>query len=57
MQPLFKNARYYANEDGNSVCEELFSRGICFPSSSHLSFDQQKRVVSALRDQLVLSSC
>jgi len=53
MQTLFKNSRYYSNEKGNSVCEGLFSQGICLPSSSHLSSEQQNRVLSALRDTCV----
>ncbi len=45
MQPLFQSARYY----GGSVCEDLFRRGICLPSSSSLSVEEQTYVVDAVR--------
>lgn len=44
MQPIYQNAPYY----GSTVCEDLFARGLCLPSSSSLSDDEVKRVVNSI---------
>lgn len=45
MQPVFLGCRKF----GGSVAEDLFRRGICLPSSSSLSVEDQLRVVNAVR--------
>ncbi|MDB4990398.1 MAG: pyridoxal phosphate-dependent aminotransferase, partial [Myxococcaceae bacterium] len=45
LQPLYKHHRFYAH-DQRSICEDLFARGVCLPSSSSLSFDDQQRVIA-----------
>lgn len=33
MQPFYKDCDYFAhNDDGTSVCEDIFARGMCLPS-------------------------
>ncbi|UPM56569.1 DegT/DnrJ/EryC1/StrS family aminotransferase [Gottfriedia acidiceleris] len=49
MQPLFKGVRYYPHEENNHVAERLFETGICLPSGSNLSFDDQSRVISCIK--------
>jgi pyridoxal phosphate-dependent aminotransferase EpsN len=44
LQPLYSDARCY----GGAVGEELFRRGICLPSSSSLSEQDQTRVIRAV---------
>lgn len=51
LQPLFAGARMF----GGRVCEDLFRRGVCLPSSSNLSAIDQNRVVDVVR-QLVRPS-
>jgi pyridoxal phosphate-dependent aminotransferase EpsN len=41
LQPVFSAARCY----GGQVSEDLFRRGICLPSSSSLSEEEQNRVI------------
>ena len=43
-QPLFEGAPY----SGGSGAETLFARGVCLPSSSSLTHQQQSRVVNGL---------
>lgn len=43
-QPLYAQAERW----GGDVSEELFARGICLPSSSNLSSDQQGRVIDGV---------
>lgn len=45
MQDLYASAKYY---DGG-VCEDLFRRGICLPSSSSLSARDQDYVIEAVQ--------
>ena len=44
LQPMFRNCTAYRGE----VAEELYRRGICLPSSSNLSGEDQDRVIAAV---------
>ncbi|MBP2241873.1 pyridoxal phosphate-dependent aminotransferase EpsN [Cytobacillus eiseniae] len=52
MQPLFKDTRYYSHQENESICEQLFRRGICLPSSSNLAVDDQMRVIDCIKNKL-----
>ena len=45
LQPVFAGARMF----GGSVSERLFRDGLCLPSGSSLSTDDQDRVISVIR--------
>ncbi|TKH00646.1 pyridoxal phosphate-dependent aminotransferase [Peribacillus simplex] len=45
LQPLFEGAKYYPYETDRSVSEELFETGICLPSGSNMTEEQQERVI------------
>lgn len=45
LQPLFRGARTV----GSLVSEDLFKRGLCLPSGSTLSFDDQERIISIVK--------
>jgi pyridoxal phosphate-dependent aminotransferase EpsN len=45
LQPLYRGAECY----GGAVAEDLFDRGICLPSSSSLTEEDQQRVIEAVR--------
>lgn len=45
LQPLFADAPMY----GGEVAEDLFHRGMCLPSGSSLSAEQQSRVIESLK--------
>jgi pyridoxal phosphate-dependent aminotransferase EpsN len=45
LQPLYAGCTRY----GGIVAEDLFRRGICLPSSSSLSLDDQLRVINQIR--------
>ncbi|RDW22405.1 pyridoxal phosphate-dependent aminotransferase [Oceanobacillus arenosus] len=49
LQPLFKGARFYAHERSHDVAEELFRTGICLPSGSSLTEEEQLRVIQCVR--------
>jgi len=52
MQPLFGEYRYYPHQEGYSVSEKLFERGLCLPSGSNLTGKDQARVIDSLRSVL-----
>lgn len=45
LQPLFEGTQYYPHEKERSVSEELFNNGICLPSGSNMTEEQQERVI------------
>jgi len=45
LQPLYASCKRY----GGEVAEDLFRRGICLPSSSSLTLEEQLYVVNAIR--------
>lgn len=48
LQPLFKEALYYSHEENENVAEELFNKGICLPSGSSMTHEQQRRVINCI---------
>ncbi len=53
LQPLYKGFEYYSFGEDISVSEELFEQGLCLPSGSNLSKEEQDRVINILKDKLV----
>jgi len=45
MQPVFASC----DRVGGAVAEDLFARGICLPSSSNMTADEQTRVIEVVR--------
>ena len=52
LQPLYRQAPYFEHKPGLDVCSGLFQSGICLPSGSNLSEEQQDRVIDHLRHVL-----
>ncbi|MDR2137320.1 MAG: DegT/DnrJ/EryC1/StrS family aminotransferase [Synergistaceae bacterium] len=55
MQPVFENARYYpyaAPGEGQDVSADLFTRGLCLPSGSGMTEEQQARVIDGVKKAL-----
>lgn len=52
LQPLFSQNMFFSHEDGVSVGEKLFQRGICFPSGSSMTEHQQQRIVEVVKNCL-----
>ena len=48
MQPLYKNAVYH----GSGVDERLFANGLCLPSGSDMSADEQDEVIGLIKTLL-----
>ena len=53
LQPLYAGAPYFAHSAGQDVSAQLFASGMCLPSGSNLSEEQQGLVIDALRRAIV----
>ena len=47
MQPVFKG--YDSVSTGESVCEDIFSRGLCLPSDIKMTEDEQEQVIKVIK--------
>lgn len=53
LQPLFKGCVFYAHGADDVVSERLFETGICLPSGSNMSVEQQERVIQKIKQVLL----
>lgn len=50
MQPIFKDYPFVNhNESGLSVSEELFNTGVCLPSDSNMTQEEQAKVIETIK--------
>lgn len=49
LQPLFTDCNYYPHAEDCSVSDELFANGLCLPSGSSLTEEEQERVIAGVR--------
>ncbi|WP_369903615.1 DegT/DnrJ/EryC1/StrS family aminotransferase [Bacillus manliponensis] len=52
LQPLFQEVKYYSHSEGEDVCRELFKKGICLPSGSNMTVEDQERVIQCIKNIL-----
>ncbi|QGS69473.1 aminotransferase class I/II-fold pyridoxal phosphate-dependent enzyme [Oceanobacillus sp. 143] len=52
LQPLFEGVKYYPHEEGNSVSDYLFEYGLCLPSGTNMSVEEQEKVIEVLKELL-----
>lgn len=53
MQPFYKECDYFAhNEDGSSVCEDIFTRGLCLPSDFYpqMTIEEQEEIIKVIKE-------
>lgn len=53
MQPFYKDCDYFAhNEDGSSVSEDIFSRGICLPSDFYpqMTPEEHNEIIGIIKE-------
>ncbi|MCZ8532006.1 aminotransferase class I/II-fold pyridoxal phosphate-dependent enzyme [Psychrobacillus psychrodurans] len=48
LQPVFEGCKFYAHGEDEVVSEILFERGICLPSDSKMTMEQQQEVIDVL---------
>lgn len=50
MQPVFKKYDFITISEKNSVSEELFTRGVCLPSDTKMTKEEQARVIHVVEE-------
>ncbi|WP_411332982.1 DegT/DnrJ/EryC1/StrS family aminotransferase [Metabacillus indicus] len=49
LQPLFKDAPFYSHHEDKAVSEDLFKRGVCLPSGSSMTPDEQEMIIKCIK--------
>lgn len=50
-QPFFEKYKFFSHSDvGISVAEDMFERGVCLPSDTKMTIEEQMRVISIIRN-------
>lgn len=50
LQPVFAKYKYFQHSMEESVSENLFKNGVCLPSGSNMSEEEQMRVIKVIKD-------
>jgi pyridoxal phosphate-dependent aminotransferase EpsN len=53
MQPLFEGIAYYPHSDNDNVSERLFQSGLCLPSGSSMTEEEQDRVITCIQKSIL----
>lgn len=53
LQPLFEGVPYYPHSAGESISDQLFEKGICLPSGSNMSVEDQNFVIDSIEELLM----
>ncbi|MFC4320716.1 DegT/DnrJ/EryC1/StrS family aminotransferase [Litchfieldia salsa] len=56
LQPLFKGVTYAQHSKNIDVSRELFETGLCLPSGSNMTEEDQERVIECIKNVLVKKS-
>lgn len=51
-QPLYQQSMFFSQHDGMSTADNLFNHGLCLPSSSNMSVEQQYRIIDVVKHLL-----
>jgi pyridoxal phosphate-dependent aminotransferase EpsN len=49
MQPIFRGTKYYQHSDTKNISEFLFENGICLPSGSNMTEEDQKGIIDCIK--------
>lgn len=52
MQPVFKGCGFVSHVQGQSVCEDLFSRSLCLPSDTKMTEEQVRTVARIVKETI-----
>lgn len=54
LQPIFKDYDFFNhNEEGLSVSEELFNTGVCLPSDTNMTSEEQDKVINIIKELFI----
>lgn len=50
LQPYYKEFEFFSHLDNEeSVCEDIFNRGLCLPSDTKMTEEEQERVITTIK--------
>lgn len=55
LQPIFDGLKYYSHQAEISISEQLFETGICLPSGTNMTEEEQIRVIDCIKNTMALS--
>ncbi|MFJ5759886.1 aminotransferase class I/II-fold pyridoxal phosphate-dependent enzyme [Neobacillus sp. NPDC093182] len=50
LQPIFQGVKYYPHSENENISEGLFKNGICLPSGSNMTEDDQMRIINCIKE-------
>ncbi len=53
LQPLYENCKYYSHYEDKSVSDDLFYRGVCLPSGTSMTEEEQNKVIGIVRKNFI----
>jgi pyridoxal phosphate-dependent aminotransferase EpsN len=56
MQPIFQGTKYYPHSKSENISEYLFENGICLPSGSNMTDEDQIRIINCIKETLSLAN-
>lgn len=56
MQPAFQGTKYYPHSETMNISETLFENGICLPSGSNMSEEDQMRIIQCIKETVSISN-
>ncbi|WP_298787492.1 aminotransferase class I/II-fold pyridoxal phosphate-dependent enzyme [uncultured Marinococcus sp.] len=48
LQPVFKDKKFYSHSPEESISESLFQKGLCLPSGTNMSWEQQEKIIEII---------
>lgn len=56
LQPIFEGVKYYPHSENMDISEGLFNNGICLPSGSNMTEDDQMRIINCIKDTVTIGN-
>jgi pyridoxal phosphate-dependent aminotransferase EpsN len=53
MQPVFKDSIFFPRDNDFNIGQKVFERGVCLPSGSSLTIEEQSRIISIIKHTLL----
>ena len=53
LQPLFAGCEYFTHGDNESIADRLFASGLCLPSGTSMTEEDQERVIRVVKNTLI----
>jgi pyridoxal phosphate-dependent aminotransferase EpsN len=52
LQPLFQGFGFFPHTQKKTISEQLFERGLCLPSGTNMTEEEQMRVITCIRNEI-----